>query len=83
MLRANGIAPLAPIEESKKRAASPTDNFDDEDERRIKAIRVCLPYCLLRRRLNLVQEELAGLERKRRKTTRVKTEPGVKREGRS
>lgn len=89
MLRANGIAP-APIE-SKKRAASPTDdsdqvldltaNSDDENEQRIKALRVCFPYYPLRYRPSFVKDELAGLERKRRKTTRIKTEPGVKREG--
>ncbi|KAE9390483.1 hypothetical protein BT96DRAFT_1024525 [Gymnopus androsaceus JB14] len=73
MLRANGIAPPAPVEESKKRAASPTNgpdvldltgDSDDENERRIQTLR----------------DELAGLERKRRKTSRIKPEPGVKQE---
>lgn len=68
MLRANGIAPPAP--EDRKRAASLTDGShevldltaesDSENDRRIKALR----------------DELAGLERKRRKTTRIKQEPG-------
>ncbi|KIK66873.1 hypothetical protein GYMLUDRAFT_37941 [Collybiopsis luxurians FD-317 M1] len=70
MLRANGVVPRA---EGKKRAASPPEravldltrdlaDFDNEDERRV----------------NMLREELATLERKRRKTTHVKTEPGVR-----
>ncbi|KAF5389084.1 hypothetical protein D9757_004954 [Collybiopsis confluens] len=68
MLRANGIVPQA---ESKKRAAEQIggevvdltgDLSDDEDERRVRSLR----------------EELAKLERKRRKTTHVKSEPGIK-----
>ncbi|KAJ3740620.1 hypothetical protein DFH05DRAFT_1581901 [Lentinula detonsa] len=66
MLRANGIAPL---EERKKRIASPsepevldlTGDSDDEEERR----------------MNTLREELQALERKRRKTKHVKSEPGV------
>eukprot|EP00918_Siedleckia_nematoides_P074292 GHVU01162327.1.p1 GENE.GHVU01162327.1~~GHVU01162327.1.p1 ORF type:complete len:119 (-),score=17.45 GHVU01162327.1:166-522(-) len=75
MLRANNIVPLPPKDQSKKRAASSDEpeildltvdgpDSDDEVERRVKALR----------------DELADLERKRRKTSHVKPEPGVKRE---
>lgn len=57
MLRANGIAPPAPAEDSRKRAASLTDGShevldltaesDSENERRIKALRVCSMFCYI------------------------------------